>query len=166
MKKKAVVLFFLAMMIFSVTALASAQSVTSAPDPFAFTSKAEFYYAIELRLNTIKQALANNNLQEAEKAFEELRLIVYRCARFLADHTEYDVRIMNVVVWSKASFEQGANYNKLLEDARILACQILMDKCTGPETPGDYSYPYLGAVEDAAPADEDSGDDGGSSQHS
>ena len=151
MKKNAVILFFLAIVILAVTAAASAQTVASTPDPYKFNSKSEYYDAIELRLKNIAEALKAQDKETANKQMDELRQIVYRCARYLADIKEYDWRILYIITYTEEAFKEGADIDKEIEEARLLACQILMPSLC--PTPTTTTYPYFGGVVDSGTED-------------
>ena len=158
MKKNAVVLFFLAIVIFAVTAAASAQTDLPKPvdpikDPYGYASKQDYYLIIDNRLTLIEEALNKNELETANKLLEELRLIVYRCMRFLAANNSYDARMMNVYAYAAEAFEENADYPADLQRSRLLACAILLDNVCGGPTGGVYS-PYYGGSETSGSGDE------------
>lgn len=174
MKKNAVVLFFLAVMFFAITAAASAQVVLPTPidpvkDPYGYASKQDYYLIIDNRLTIISEALANKDLEKAQNTAKELRMIIYRCAQFLAGIQEYDSRILYVSANADKALEAD-DYNSLLSESRKLAYEILMGvKPVTPYTPGGY---VPGAGDGAGEGDteggeeEESGGNQGGGKHS
>lgn len=137
MKKSAVVLFFLAMLIFAFTCVASAEVIGDEPDAADYTAlkydnNRDYYYAIVVRLNQIDAAVWAGNQKALALAVSELRTIIYNCARHLVEIDQYDARIDDVLAWAVTAAGMKADtpvnglyYRDYLQMARLLAQEIL-----------------------------------------
>lgn len=114
MKKLAIIICLLSIALFA------AVSVVSAAD-----TKEEYYEEIHDVLAKIQENLLKDDRAEAEKWMQELRLIVYRCARFLLDRKEYDARIMYVITYAARAFDDPAVLPNIIISRNYAALVLL-----------------------------------------
>ncbi|MBQ6510066.1 MAG: hypothetical protein IJI07_11385 [Flexilinea sp.] len=126
MKKVLVIVLLFAVLFAAVSvAFADTETVTAAEPE----SKEEYYTAIDELLAKIKEALLKGDREEAEKLLEELRKTVYKCAIFLAEQGEYDLRILQVVAEVEEVFKEEKTeeeIEKALTKANDFSAEVLL----------------------------------------
>ena len=129
MKKATIIFVLLSVMLLSVVAVANASD-----------TKEDYYLEITCSLSKIEYGLMHEDREGALEEMKNLRDIIYRTARYLAEIQEYDVRIMQVLTYANRAFT-NEDVIKYITLARNTASQVLLgrieddiDACCTPES--------------------------------
>lgn len=114
MKKTVIILLTLAVLLFAITAVASAES------------KKEYYASISSALEELKAAIEKGDTAKAEELLAQIRKDVYAALRFLVKINAYDARLMGVITNAEAALK-SADYEDLIKKADAIAYMVLMD---------------------------------------
>ena len=129
MKKMILILLAVVMVLSTVVVTVSA----------AEESKEDYYNQIADLLTRINNALKAGNIEEAELLLKELRILVYRCARYLVSINEFDGKILEVMDHVEKAVEVGTEIDKEIAEADEIAAEVLLIKTPTPEPEGQHS---------------------------
>lgn len=121
--KKILIVVMLFAVLFAAVSVVSAQTVENEEE-----SKEYYYWLIDDLLTKIQECLMKGDRKMADYYLAELRQVVYRCAIFLAETNEYDVRIYDVLSQaSKAfSYTDSETIIKIFSAANNISAEVLM----------------------------------------